>query len=300
MTEARKGNIYIISEMILWSLFPIVSFLGLKGLPGMVALFRVNLFAAVFFLLLVFSRKKLFELKNKKAWVYTIGTVIFINIIFYGLYFFALGKTTPSNAAIMSLFEVVPSYIFFHLIRKESFKKMHILGIILAIIGVLIVLIPKAGKINTGDYIILIAAFFGPFGNWCQQHARKLVSSEAALFMRHSMAIPLLFLLAIVFSNSVGHYNISNVIGWLLLNGIIVFGLSKIFWLEAIHRMSVTRALAISGLNPVFTVLFAWALLHQAPTYIQLLALPFLIASILILTNFKFKKDKILLSTQVE
>ena len=91
--------------------------------------------------------------------------------------------------------------------------------------------------------------------------------------------------------SSVNFSSIRPVLGWILLNGIFVFGISKILWVEGIHRMSVTRAIAISGLNPIFTVLFAWLLMHQLPTASQLFALPFLIISILILTNFKFRKD---------
>jgi farnesyl-diphosphate farnesyltransferase len=52
MTEAQKGNMYIIAEVILWSLFPIVSLLGLTGVPSIVSLFWVNLFACIFFFVL--------------------------------------------------------------------------------------------------------------------------------------------------------------------------------------------------------------------------------------------------------
>lgn len=291
MTENQKGNLYIISEMILWSFFPIVSLLGLKGLPSMVSLFWVNLFAMIFFLAIVVFRKKMFELKNKQAWYYTFGTVILINIIFYGLYFYALGKTTAANVAIVALFEIVPTYIFFQIIKKEHFSTKHIIGIIFAIAGALIVLLPKAGQINIGDFIILFAVFFPPFGNWCQQQTRKLISTESALFLRHFIAMPFLFFIAFLFKTSVLDFNINNVVWWLLLNGIIIFGLSKIFWLEALHRMSVTKALAISGLNPIFTVFFSWLILKESPTFVQIFSLPFLIISVLILTDFRWKKE---------
>lgn len=290
MTEGRKGNIFIIGEMVLWSLFPIISILGLKGIPSLVSLFWVNVFALGFFFLIILFRGKLFELRNKKVWLYTLGTVLFINIIFYGLFFYALGKTTPANASIVALFEIVPTYIFFHILKKEHFDKKHLLGIFLAIIGVLIILLPQANGINVGDFIILIAVFAPPFGNWCQQKARAIVSSETALFLRHFISIPFLFLLTLSFGTPIHNYEIGGVFWWLLLNGILIFGISKIFWLEAIHRMSVTRALAINGLNPVFTVFFAWIILSQTPTSVQFIAIPFLFVSILILTNFKFKK----------
>lgn len=290
ITDAQKGNIYIILEMVIWSFFPIISILGLAGIASIVSLFWVNLFAMIFFIVLVIFKGKLSELKNLKVWFYTLGTVIFIDVIFYGLIFFALNKTTPSNAAIVLLFEIVPSYIFFQVLKKEKFKKKYLLGIIFALIGVLIVLLPKAGGVNPGDFILLIAVFFPPIGNWCQQKNRDLVSSESALFSRHLVALPFLFLLTIIVGTSIADYNISNVIWWLLLNGILIFGLSQLLWVEAIHRMTVTKAISINSLNPVLTVLFAWLLLHQTPTYVQLISLPFLIISILLLTNFKFKK----------
>ena len=294
MNETQKGNIYIISEMILWSLFPIISLLGLKGLPSIVSLFWVNVFAMMFFLGIMIFRRKMADFKNKQAWYYTFVSVILIHIIFYGLYFYALDKTTPTNASIIALFEIVPTYIFFQVIKKEHFLKKHILGIIFAVTGALIVLLPKAGHINYGDFIILIAVFFPPVGNWCSQQSRKIISTEATLFMRHFVAIPFLFILAILFKTPVNHFEINNVIGWLLLNGILIFGLSKIFWLEAIHRMSVTKALAINALNPIFTVFFSWLLIKDLPTVVQIFSIPFLIISILLLTDFKWKKEELM------
>jgi len=290
ITDAQKGNIYIILEMIIWSLFPIISILGLSGVASMVSLFWVNVFSTIFFLIIVLFRGNISDFKNKKVWFYSLGAVVFIDVLLYGLFFIALEKTTPANASIVALFEIVPSYFFFQILRKEKFKTKYIFGIILAMVGVFIVLSPKAGGVNIGDLIILIACFFPPLGNLYQQKARNLASTESVLFLRHLMALPFLYLLTVIFRTPIGNYDISNVFGWLLLNGVLIFGLSKIFWVEAIHRMTVTRALAVNSLNPVFTVLFAWLLLRQAPTYVQLVSLPFLIGAILLLTNFKFKK----------
>ncbi len=291
MSEAKKGNMFIIAEMVLWSLFPIVSILGFKGLDIIISFFWVNLFATLFFLILMMAKGRWAELKNKMVWLYTLATVVFICIIFYGAYFYALGSTLPANASIVALFEVVPTYIFFQIIKKESFMPKHLVGIVLGAIGALIVLLPKAGGVHTGDWIILCATFFPPIGNYYQQKARKLASTETILFLRHALTLPFLFVISLFLGSHLSFEATYPVLGWLLLNGIVIFGISKIFWVESIHRMSVTKAIAISGLNPIFTVLFAWIIIHQAPTYTQLLSLPFLILSIMILTNFKFKKS---------
>ncbi len=291
MTEAKKGNIFIISEMILWSLFPIFSTLGFKGISPMVSLFWVNVFATVFFFVLMWKPGRWQELRNRKVWIHTLWIVLFICIIFYGLMFYGLSKTTPANVAIIALFEIVPTYIFFQIIKKEHFDSKHIFGIILAITGALIVLLPKAGVASGGDFLILLAVFAPPIGNWYQQKVRKVASTETILFLRHLLSIPFVLALIYLFGMSIKVSAISGALGWLLLNGILVFGFSKIFWVEAIHRMSVTRALAIGSLSPIFTVLFAWLIMHQAPTVFQLTALPFLVVSVWILTNMRFKKN---------
>lgn len=298
MTEAKKGNIYIVSEMILWSLFPVLGILGFNGLPFVVSLFWVNLLATIFFFVLMSIRGKWAELKNLLVWKYTLGVVLFICVLFYGFYFYGLQSTVPANASIVALFEVVPTYIFFQMIRKEHFDSKHIIGIILGVIGVLIVLLPKSDGFRYGDLIILCATIFPPIGNFYQQKVRKIASAETILLLRHALTLPFLLLVMYIMGASVSFQAIKPVFGWILINGIVVFGISKILWVEGIHRMSVTRAIAISGLNPIFTVLFAWLLIHQLPTASQLFALPFLIVSILILTNFKFKKE-ILISNAV-
>ncbi len=290
MTEAQKGNIFIVSEMIIWSLFPILSILGFNGLPFVVSIFWVNLFATIFFFILMFFRGRWSELKNWIVWKYTTGVVIFICVLFYGFYFYGLTSTSPTNASIVALFEIVPTYIFFQMIRKEHFDSKHILGIILGVVGVLIVLLPKSDGFHFGDLIILCATIFPPIGNFYQQKVRKIASSETVLFLRSLLTLPFFLVFIYLMGSSVNFSNIKPVLGWILLNGIVVFGISKILWVEAIHRMSVTRAMAIGGLNPIFTVLFAWLLMNQIPTLSQLLALPFLIFAILILTNFKFRK----------
>ena len=291
MTESQKGNIFIVVEMIIWSLFPVVSLLGFKGMPSTVSLFWVNLFSTIFFLVVMIFKNKWHELRNKYLWYYILGVVIFVCVIFYSLFFYALTMTVPTNAAIVVLFEIVTSYIFFQIVKKESLDSRHIFGIVLAIIGTLIVLLPNFNGIHTGDLIIIFATFFTPFGNWCQQQARKIASTETTLFLRHLLTIPFLFIIIHFLGFSLKVESIKSVIGWLLLNGIFIFGFSKILWVEAIHRMSVTKALAINSLNPIFTMLFSWFLLSQLPTMVQFISLPFLIIAIFILTDFNFNKS---------
>lgn len=289
MTESQKGNTFILFSAIIWSLFPIVTILGIKGVSSMVALFWSTAFSVVFFLGMIIFRKRWHEIKNLQVWKYAFGIAIFNGVIYYGLYFYALTKTLPANAAIVALFEVVTSYIFFQVIHKEYISRKHIWGIIFATLGAILIFLPKIGHFYIGDLFIIIATFLTPLGNGYAQKARKLVSSETVMFIRNLIALPFLFVLVIIFRTSPIFNLQGNSLWWLLLNGLIILGLSKIFWTEGIHRISVTKALALGTICPFFTIIFTWIIIGQAPTLAQLISLPLLIFGILLLTDVKIK-----------
>ncbi|MBI2356020.1 MAG: DMT family transporter [Candidatus Doudnabacteria bacterium] len=73
----------------------------------------------------------------------------------------------------------------------------------------------------------------------------------------------------------------------LLINGLIMLGLSKIFWLEAIHRISVVKANALSSMGPLATLFFAWIILRDAPTSWQLLSIVPMIFGVVLLGEEK-------------
>jgi drug/metabolite transporter (DMT)-like permease len=291
MTESQKGDIFILSSALIWSLFPVVTVLGIKGISSMTALFWATSFSIIFFSLMMTFKKRWKEAKNFKVWKYALGIAIFNGVIYYGLYFYALTKTLPANAAIVALFEVVTSYVFFQLIHKEHISRKHILGIIIATIGAIFIFLPKVGHFYIGDLFIIIATFLTPFGNSYAQKARKLVSSETLMFIRNLIAIPFLFVLVIILGTSSisESFSFGDSFWWLILNGLIILGLSKIFWTEGIHRISVTKALALGTICLFFTIIFTWIIIGQAPTLAQLLSLPLLILGILLLTDVKIK-----------
>ena len=62
-----------------------------------------------------------------------------------------------------------------------------------------------------------------------------------------------------------------------------LFGISKIFWIEAIHRISITKASAMTACGPLFTIILAYLVLGDEPTVQQLIGvIPVLIGGVLI------------------
>jgi len=101
-----------------------------------------------------------------------------------------------------------------------------------------------------------------------------------------------LFLLAYALGARVSLADARASLLFLLINGVLLLGLSKLFWIEAIHRISVTKGVALSSVNPFLTLLLAWLILHQAPAMWQIAGLIPLVAGVLFLTGqLKFRAN---------
>jgi drug/metabolite transporter (DMT)-like permease len=118
-----------------------------------------------------------------------------------------------------------------------------------------------------------------------QQKAREIASAETIMLMRTALATPILFLIAHIAGAGAPLSDFKAALMFLVINGVFLLGLSKILWIEAIHRISVTKANALSILTPLFTLLLAWLVFSQAPTFWQLLSLMPMLAGVLLLTG---------------
>lgn len=271
-TEEKQGELIIFTEAFLWGLFPVITVLSLSAISPLASLGLSTSFAVLFFGLIITIKGKWKEIKNKESFKDILLATLFCGILYYFLYFIGLKYTTAGNASIIALTEIFFSFLLFHIWKKEYISIFHILGSSLMIVGAVIVLYPNFSHFNFGDILILIAAFLAPFGNFFQRKARKNVSSESILFLRSLISAPVIIFLAILTKNfNLAHLNYSLIL-FLIINGFFILGLSKILWLEGIHRISVTKANALNSLAPVITLIFAWIILHNQPTKFQLLS----------------------------
>jgi drug/metabolite transporter (DMT)-like permease len=285
MTEQRKGEVIVLSQTFIWGFFPIITILTYAKLSGLASLGWSIVFAALFFGAILIARKKVKELANLQLWKYAIAIAFFNGVMYYGLVFIGLTKTTAGNSSIVALFEILTSFIFFHLIRKDIISKEHTFGAGLMVLGAMIVLWPNFSHFNIGDILILAATFFTPMGNFAQQKARKIASSESILFARSILTFPIVFGLSALLGQHASSADVRSSLVFLLINGAIIFGISKIMWLEAIHRIAVTKALALGSVSPLVTLIFAWLLLKQTPNAWQLASLVPMIFGIFLLTD---------------
>ena len=289
--EKIKGEWLALLHAVLWAFFPIIMVVSYAKLPSLVSLAWGTMFAAIVFAGIISYRRKWNELKNLLLWKYGCYIALSIGVIFYGLYFIGLEFTTAGNVAILGQFEVFTSFFLFNVLRREIMSLEYKIGAVLMVLGAVIVLGRDFTHFNIGDFLILIGTFATPLGNLYQQKARMIASSESIMFLRSALSAPPIFLLAYLFYGNTPIEQVYGSLPILLLSGILFLGLSKVVWIESVHRISVTKAIALSSVAPLITLFLAWPTLHQTPNIWQFTSLVPMFLGVLLLTdNLKLKR----------
>lgn len=272
LSKERQGELYIFFEAMFWGLFPVITILSYNKFSPLVSLFWSTLFAAAFFAIVLTVKKKWYEIKDTSALKDILILTFFNGILFYLLNFFGLQNASAGNVSILLLTQILTSYIFFHVLRRDYIPKTHIIGAVLMVAGALVILLPKMQSFRGGEYLIILSTIIAPIGNFFTQKARKKVDSSCIMFIRSFVSLIFFLLLILIFNNKLSLPDLKNSYVYLIINGVFILGLSKVFWIEGIHRISVVKANSLETFSPLFALFFAWVLLGNIPTSFQLLS----------------------------
>ncbi|MDZ7641801.1 MAG: DMT family transporter [Desulfurivibrio sp.] len=282
LRRQRRGEFFLLAEEFLWGWFPIITLLCYRVVAPLWAMVFTMSTAALFFAIIMQWRGLWGELARRGAWPDLIRAASLIMLLFI-LVFTGLSYTTAGNGALILFMQVFFAYLYFNVFQGEAMSRAHRAGVALMSLGALLVLFPDDTSLNPGDLLILLAAMLAPVANLYQQRARRQVRAITLLFFRNLFSLPFLLLLAWLFAAPPGGAELATVWWLLLINGMLLMGLSKIFWIEALHRLTITKVSAATALAPVFTMLFALPVLQEMPGGWQLAGmLPILLGGILI------------------
>lgn len=282
MTKEREGEMLMVGLAILESWFPIFSIVAMSYIGALHTYMYSLLIALAFFIMIMYKRDRFKELKNKAAYKDLLLTSFWITSLF-ALVFIGMRYTTAGNMAVIIFLQLLFSYLYFNVFGKEKMHTLHVWGAFIMGMGALIILIPDEPTFNKGDLLILIAAAIAPLANLYQKRAREFCSSETILGFRTFIGLPFIALMAWAFEPAVEYNAFVSALPSLLFVGILIYVVSKIMWIEALHRTSITKLSAMMGLVPMMTLIFAYFYLHEVPELRQVLGIvPVLVGGYLI------------------
>jgi len=282
MTKEREGELLMLGLALLESWFPILSIVSMSYIGALHTYAFSLVIALIFFIAIMAKRNRFVELKNKEAYKDLFLTSFWITALFT-LVFIGMRYTTAGNMAVIIFLQLLFAYLYFNVFGREKMDALHLAGALIMGAGALIVLIPNEMTFNKGDLLILAGAAIAPFANLYQKRARTFCSSETILGFRTVVGLPFILLLAWAYEPAIQYGNFIHALPYLLFIGIVIYVISKIMWIEALYRISITKVSAMMGLVPMMTLLFAYLYLHEIPELRQILGIiPILVGGYLL------------------
>jgi len=282
MTKEREGELLMIGLTVLEAWFPILSIVAMSYVGALHTYMYSLMIALVFYVVIMYKRKRFVELKNRAAYKDLLLTSFLITTIFV-LIFIGMRYTTAGNMAVIVFLQVLFSYLYFNVWGKEKMHGIHLLGAIIMGVGALIILIPANFVFNKGDWLILLSTALAPTLNLYQKRARQYCSAETILGVRTIVGLPFVALLAYFLEPAVSVENFMLAFPYLFIIATAVFVASKVMWIEALNRISITKLSAMLAILPVMTLFFAYLYLDEIPTTAQIVGIvPVIIGGYLI------------------
>jgi drug/metabolite transporter (DMT)-like permease len=275
-SQKRTAEGILILKNILSGLFPVLTVIAYaNSLSPLTTLAWSSAIATVFFAIILTIKKEWKNnITNTKALKDIFFSILFIAIGFHSLYFISLEFTSAQNVSLLSLMEIAFSFLIIGWItKKEPISKKHIFGALLMLLSAGIILFNNTMTFNIGDLFILGATIIAPIGNIFAKRALHQVSILYLLFLRSLASIFVFFIASYIFEGAVSSDVLLQSIPYLLFSGLVFLGLMKIVTMFGFKKTSVTHTISFHSLKPVFAFIFAWLLLKEAPTMIQIVAL---------------------------
>jgi len=285
LSEERKGEIFIIAEAILWGLFPIFTFQSLSSIGALTSAGLSQFLSLIVITPFALRSKTLVNTLNKEVIKPVLYSCLLIGVVFYSLIFVAGKYEDPVTISILLLFEVPATYIVLLLFGKEKVRVKQVAGSFLVLIASVMVIYKEDFSFQLTSLLVVLAVFFAPMGNYYNKVAREHVSATVFMFVRGILSTLFILLLAICFEGFPAVSDIRDSLYFIIPNGILVFGISKIFWIEGIYRIEIGKAISLNSIFPIVTMIGSFILIGTLPSTNQVFALVPAIMGVYLLTK---------------
>jgi probable blue pigment (indigoidine) exporter len=251
----RKGIILAMASAALWGIFPVMVNRGSHDIPPLTFAAISTLLAAAGSLIYSALKGKLGELSTTGAYGSLLMITLCIVIIPYILLFIGSSKTSGVNTSMLLLSEIIFTVIFTHFIgEKTTVQKL--IGASGILIGAVLISYNGKFRLNTGDIMIIFSTSTYPIGNFYAKKALNQVSPSTILFVRFLLGG--LFMLPFAALTDTGS-SVADIVStyWpmLVFTGLILLGVGKIVWYEALGCLDISKAVSLGMTFPFFSLL---------------------------------------------
>ncbi|RJQ25471.1 DMT family transporter [Candidatus Parcubacteria bacterium] len=300
MDKKYFSYFYLLLCILSWGLIPVVSKKILVELDNYQMLLYSTVFSVlVMGIILLLQRKtnvvKKYELKQ----FLNIGFLGFLGTyLYYVLLYKALSLTTASEGFILAYTWPILVLVLSFIILKEKATLKKILSLFISFVGILIIVSQgNFFSINftnlQGDILALIGAF--TFALFSVLGKKNNFDPVVSVFIYFLTALILIFPTTIIFSSlKVPSFDI---LFWILLNGLLVNGVSYIFWFKALKHGDTHILSNLLYLTPFLSLIYISIFLEEEILFSSIVGLVVIVVGIIFQS---IKINKILRSNILE
>lgn len=286
LDSSRLGDVYIFLAIFIFSWGSIASF-------GMMDLLGSALWALIFGQAggaIILGALMTYRGRWQSFWtldlIYGLLTAFTVAVLCLGLVFLGYQYTDSSSAAILGTAQVFFTLLIFSLAGQERVNGIGFIGMVIMLVGAYFLLFSNGTSFNIGNVLILVGLFLGSCADFFAVKARRSLTAGQLSFLRCAVGTLGLIPLAFWLDGAPGSVDLTIILASLAF-GLVFFGFEKICWYEGIHRIPVTRAMTLSMLAPLLTVVYNTLFFDLIPTTSQLIGMVPLLLGALLIVNAK-------------
>ncbi len=269
VTREHEGVILALISAALWGVFPVMVNRGSRSIPPLTFAAISTLLAAAGSFVHAALKHKLPELRKKEAYASLLMITLCIVIIPYTLFFIGSSMTSGINTSLLLLSEIIFTLIFTPLIgEKTTIEKLA--GAAGVFVGALLILYNGTFHLNVGDIMVIASTATYPIGNFYAKKALNRVSPSIILLVRFFLGG--LFMLPVALFTE-RQSDVAAIISddWpiLLFTGLVLLGVGKIIWYEALNRLDISKAISLGMTFPLFSILLLVGILKEPVSHYQ-------------------------------
>lgn len=208
-----------------------------------------------------------------------------VSTIHPALLYTALERTSVINIVLLSRFNGIVYVLAAWLLLRAAVSRSEVFGYSIIGAGVIVLLLfNNMGHVGTGDGLVLLATVFFTMTELISKRVLRHTSIQAYVFFRNFVSALIFFGIGMrVFGLEHFAEAFSGDL-WVLMvlyAGIAIVA-AQAAWLKAVQVLPVKAVANSQLLNPLFSIVFAYLLLGEVPTYSQSLVIGLVFVGMLI------------------
>jgi len=272
--KEKEGIIFVIITIFIAGALPIIIKYGTELINPLFFASFSSLIAGIFLFTLALFKGNWIILFNKR-YFFCLLLIGFFGITLSNIcFFFGVTLTSGINSSILLVIEPLYAIFIGYILLNEKITLKQIFFTLIIMLGTLVVIYRIGFIFNWGDLLILltplcwqIAHFFSKILMTSYKEITPMLIATARTLYGGTF---LFILSSIEGSNQYDKLGMTNIMLLLIFQGIIGFALHYSIWYEAIKRLNLSKATTLVSVYPTFSILLAWLILKEVPTFYQL------------------------------